>query len=211
MRAPLFFFKRTRLYACLYDFRLRGRLACSLVQYREITAGLARGKVLELGPGTGGNLNYYKKSADVTLLEINPYMIDSLVKKLPVFAYCPSIVQGTAEILPFRDAVFDSVVITLSLASIDRVNLALLEILRVMKENGSFYFLEHVHAATKKTRFLQMSVGKLWSFITCGDKLNCNISQAIHSVGFNDININDIVINGAFPFTKHAVVGCARK
>jgi len=207
----LFFSSRSRLYAFLYNFRFYGRLSRTLVQHRKTTAGLATGKTLELGPGTGANLRHYRKSVELILLEINPYMIKSLVKKLPSSDYHASAIRGTAEILPFKDSVFDSVVVTLALASMDRINLVLLEILRVMKKNGNLYFLEHVNASDKRIRFLQMSMGKLWSFMTCGDKLNCNIAEAIHTVGFDYININDIIIEGAFPFTKQAVIGSARK
>jgi len=208
---PFFFASRSRLYAFLYNFRFYGRLSRALVQHRKTTAGLATGKILELGPGTGANLRYYRKSVEVILLEINPYMIESLVKKLPVSDYHSSAIRGTAETLPFKDSVFDSVVVTLALASMDRLNVALLEILRVMKKNGNLYFLEHVNAPDKRIRFLQKSIGKLWGFMTCGDKLNCNITEAIHTVGFDHINSNDIIIEGAFPFTKHAVIGSARK
>ena len=211
MDTPLFFSSRSRLYAFLYNFRFYGRLSRTLVQHRKTTAGLATGKTLELGPGTGANLRYYRKSVEIILLEINPYMIKSLVKKLPSSDYHASAIRGTAEILPFKDSVFDSVVVTLALASMDRINLVLLEILRVMKKNGNLYFLEHVNASDKRIRFLQMSMGKLWSFMTCGDKLNCNIAEAIHTVGFDYININDIIIEGAFPFTKQAVIGSAPK
>ena len=211
MDTHLFFSSRSRLYAFLYNFRFYGRLSRTLVQHRKTTAGLATGKTLELGPGTGANLRYYRKSVEIILLEINPYMIKSLVKKLPSSDYHASAIRGTAEILPFKDSVFDSVVVTLALASMDRINLVLLEILRVMKKNGNLYFLEHVNASDKRIRFLQMSMGKLWSFMTCGDKLNCNIAEAIHTVGFDYININDIIIEGAFPFTKQAVMGSARK
>lgn len=211
MDTHLFFSSRSRLYAFLYNFRFYGRLSRTLVQHRKTTAGLATGKTLELGPGTGANLRHYRKSVELILLEINPYMIKSLVKKLPSSDYHASAIRGTAEILPFKDSVFDSVVVTLALASMDRINLVLLEILRVMKKNGNLYFLEHVNASDKRIRFLQMSMGKLWSFMTCGDKLNCNIAEAIHTVGFDYININDIIIEGAFPFTKQAVIGSARK
>ena len=211
METHLFFSSRSRLYAFLYNFRFYGRLSRTLVQHRKTTAGLATGKTLELGPGTGANLRHYRKSVELILLEINPYMIKSLVKKLPSSDYHASAIRGTAEILPFKDSVFDSVVVTLALASMDRINLVLLEILRVMKKNGNLYFLEHVNASDKRIRFLQMSMGKLWSFMTCGDKLNCNIAEAIHTVGFDYININDIIIEGAFPFTKQAVIGSARK
>ena len=211
MDTHLFFSSRSRLYAFLYNFRFYGRLSRTLVQHRKTTAGLATGKTLELGPGTGANLRHYRKSVELILLEINPYMIKSLVKKLPSSDYHASAIRGTAEILPFKDSVFDSVVVTLALASMDRINLVLLEILRVMKKNGNLYFLEHVNASDKRIRFLQMSMGKLWSFMTCGDKLNCNIAEAIHAAGFDHININDIIIEGAFPFTKQAVIGSARK
>ena len=211
MDTPLFFSSRSRLYAFLYNFRFYGRLSRTLVQHRKTTAGLATGKTLELGPGTGANLRHYRKSVELILLEINPYMIKSLVKKLPSSDYHASAIRGTAEILPFKDSVFDSVVVTLALASMDRINLVLLEILRVMKKNGNLYFLENVSAPDKRIRFFQKIIGKLWGFMTCGDKLNCNIAEAIHTVGFDYININDIIIEGAFPFTKQAVIGSARK
>ena len=207
----LLYSRRSKLYARLHRLRMQGRLEDLLAEHRNSTAGLATGKVLEIGPGTGANLQYYNDLVSVTLLDVNPFMIDCLVDRLHLFDSLAFIIQGKAESLPFKDNVFDSVVVTLSLASVSNLNLTLLEILRVMKCDASFYFFEHVSANSKMGRLLQLVCGKLWNFITCGDNLNRDISGAIQSIGFSDVQLKDIVIEGALPFARNGVIGLARR
>ena len=190
---------------------MRGGLEELLSEHRNNTAGVATGKVLEIGPGTGTNLRYYNNLANVTLLEVNPFMIDFLVDRLHLLNNSAFIIQGKAESLPFKDNVFDSVVVTLSLASVSKLNVTLLEVLRVMKFNASFYFFEHVAAKSKIGKLLQLVCGKLWNFITCGDNLNRDISGAILSTGFRDVQIKDVDIEGALPFARNGVIGLARR
>ena len=50
---------RDFLFAYSYNM-LNSSVETRLIQYREETAGKARGKVLEIGGGTGANLPFYR-------------------------------------------------------------------------------------------------------------------------------------------------------
>ena len=62
-----------RLFAAWYDL-LNAGVENRVIPYRRLTAGLANGKVLEIGGGTGANLEFYPPGADLTFVEPNPHM-----------------------------------------------------------------------------------------------------------------------------------------
>jgi ubiquinone/menaquinone biosynthesis C-methylase UbiE len=52
-------------------------------------------------------------------------------------------VEASAEMIPFDDAVFDTVVTTWTLCTIPQVVAALREMRRVLRPNGHLLFVEH--------------------------------------------------------------------
>ena len=66
-----------------------------------------------------------------------------------------AVVAQVAEDLPFPDETFDSVVSTLVLCSVSDLAGSLTEVFRVLKQDGAFYFYEHVAASTGRSRTLQ--------------------------------------------------------
>ena len=105
----------------------------------------AKGLVLEVGAGTGRNVDFYPSSVDrVVLMDMSEKMLAEAKKKLhkdqkPQFA-C---MVGDSSCLDFPDDSFDSVVDTFGLCSYDDPVAVLKEMSRVCKPHGKILLLEH--------------------------------------------------------------------
>lgn len=113
-------------------------------ELRRRTLAAARGRVLEIGVGTGLNLACYPAAVDeVVGIDPNPGML-ALAEKQAARAPRPvELAPGRAESLPFPDGSFDAVVSTVTLCSVESPAAALAEIHRVLVPGGRFLFLEH--------------------------------------------------------------------
>lgn len=133
-----------RLVAALYDRGVRRAEEAGLRERRRrLLAGLA-GDVLEIGAGTGLNLQHYPAGVRLVLLEPGPHMRRRLAARLAGLPVRGEIVAGQAEELPFPDASFDAVVSTLVLCSVSDLDRALAEIRRVLRPGGRLALIEHV-------------------------------------------------------------------
>ena len=139
---------------------------------RELLAD-ARGRVLEVGAGTGINLEHYPESIEeLVLVEPERAMARKLEQRLRELARGAQIVEAEAESLPFPDGSFDAVVCTLVLCNVGNPQSALREMRRVLRPGGSFLFLEHVRSDDPRTARLQDRINPVWRFVANG--CNCN-------------------------------------
>ena len=95
--------------------------------YRRRAAGGARGRVLEIGAGSGANLPYYPPDAALTAVDANMHMLRRLKAKAAKAGVEVAVRHLDAETLPFDDESFDTVVATLMLCSVDDQARALAE------------------------------------------------------------------------------------
>lgn len=105
----------------------------------------ARGKVLEVGAGTGQNFRHYTDA--VTELTANDIDDGMLATAREVAAEIGRDVEyhvGSATDLPFPDDTFDSVVATFTLCGFRDHRAGLREMLRVLKPGGSLLLADHV-------------------------------------------------------------------
>lgn len=156
---------------------------------RNLFSGLA-GRVLEIGPGTGANLEYYPKDISLLGLEPNPFMQNYLKEKAEELHQDIEIITGAAENIPLDDESVDAVVSTLVLCSVHNLNDALAEIKRVLKPDGQFLFIEHV-AAPEKTllRSIQHWIEPFWKRIADGCHPDRETWKAIENAGFDHVEI----------------------
>lgn len=184
---------RKRLFAWIYHHLLSsGSLEDPLTH--DIRAPLiarARGDVLEIGAGDGGNLALYAPGIRLTLLEPNPYMLSYLREACNGRDYtCISVVEGYGERLPFPEQSFDTVITTHVLCSVSSQQQVLAEIRRVLRPGGMFLFVEHVADAPRTLVYhTQRLINPLWKAVGDGCHLTRDTGAAILAAGFSTVEI----------------------
>ena len=113
---------------------------------RALLAG-AHGRVLEIGAGTGLNIDHYPAAVDeLVLTEPEPGMCWRLQQRAVASGRDATVVQAGAEDLPFADGSFDAVVSTMVLCTVPDPAAAMAEIRRLLRPGGRLLFIEHVRA-----------------------------------------------------------------
>jgi ubiquinone/menaquinone biosynthesis C-methylase UbiE len=200
---------RGRVIAALYDRVGAASERAGLAARRRHLLGHARGSVLEIGAGTGRNLEHYPDGIDeLVLVEPEPAMVRKLEQRLRALGREARVVEADAETLPFPDASFDTVVCTLVLCSVPDPARALEELRRVLRDDGAFLFLEHVRSEEPETARLQDRVNPVWRFVANG----CNCNRRTLSLIENALAVEEVE-RGDIPkaprFVRPAVVGRA--
>lgn len=165
-----------RIFAALYD-KVSAKEERETVgpMRRELLAHV-RGRTLEIGAGTGANLQHYPAGVDLVLTEPDVHM----AKRMKAES-----VQARAENLPFEDASFDTVVSTLALCTVDDLAASLREVRRVLKPGGSLLFMEHVRGEEgSKLERWQDRLEPVWGFCAGGCHPNRDTLAAIRDAGF---------------------------
>ena len=116
-------------------------------QRRELLA-VARGRVLELGVGSGLNLPHYPDGVTrVDGVDPNPGMHVLTGRTLASgevrSGLAVELHEARGEALPFADGAFDCVVSTWTLCSVGDVGRVLAEVHRVLGPGGRLLYLEH--------------------------------------------------------------------
>ena len=110
---------------------------------RELLA-FAKGKVLEVGVGTGKNFPYYPDGVDVTGLDIADKMLFQAQLRADKLGFPVHLMEGDVQSLPFPENSFDTAVATFVFCSVPNPVLGLKELGRVVRSSGEILLLEHV-------------------------------------------------------------------
>jgi ubiquinone/menaquinone biosynthesis C-methylase UbiE len=151
-----------------------------LARWRRWLAVGARGRTLDVGCGTGRNLPLVPPEARVVGLD--PAW-DSLRRARRRAPHVP-LVQGSAEALPFRDGVFDTVVSGLVFCSVPDPRRGLAEIRRVLRPAGTLRMLEHVRSTIPWRARLQDRLQPAWTRIAGGCHPNRDTERLVETSGF---------------------------
>jgi SAM-dependent methyltransferase len=109
--------------------------------------GALHGTVVEIGPGAGGNLRYYRPGVRWLGIEPDATARDRTRQEAARRGIRAQVLPGRAEELELDDATVDAVVCSFVLCSVTDPGTVLAEIRRVLKPQGRFVFAEHVAAA----------------------------------------------------------------
>jgi ubiquinone/menaquinone biosynthesis C-methylase UbiE len=196
-----------RAFAALYDRSLKATEEAGLGEMRrELLAG-AGGRVLELGAGTGVNLELYPDAVeDLVLVEPDPHMAKRLRAKLAASPRAATVTEAPAERLPCDDDSFDTAVATLVLCTIPNPAAALAEAARVLRPGGRLLFIEHVRAEDPGLARWQDRLEKPWRFL--GDGCHCN-RDTVATIGASPFQLS-AVERGRLPKAPPIVSPLAR-
>ena len=122
---------------------------------RSWACAQARGRVLEVGVGTGRNLPLYAPEVDLTGIDLSRQMLTRARDRATRLHRPAQLCLADAQRLPFPDATFDSVVATLTLCSIPDDRVAVTEMARVLRPGGRLVLLDHVASSRPAVRRTQ--------------------------------------------------------
>lgn len=147
----------------------------------------ASGDILEVGAGSGLNIPFYNKNKVSKIIALDPSEdLNSMAKiKAATNNLDIQFKTGIAENLDLEDSSIDTVVITYTLCTIPKPEIALLEIKRVLKSDGKILFSEHGIAPDDRVAVWQNKINPIWSKVFGGCNLNRDIPSLIKNAGFN--------------------------
>jgi len=151
-----------------YDRQMRFFDRVLFGESRSWVCAQATGQVLEVAIGTGLNLPLYPADVQLTGIEWSPAMLALARRRADDLPRTADLREGDAHHLPFPDASFDTVVCTLSLCAIPDDQLAVAEMIRVLRPGGRLLLLDHVAGSSRPVRAIQRLI-ELVSIPTGGE------------------------------------------
>ena len=201
-----------RIFPALYDRMMTKTERDSLGAYRQALLADASGDVLEIGGGTGANLEYYGDGVrTLTITEPEQPMIRRLRPRIAERAPHATFLRAPAEDLPFDDASFDFAVSTLVLCTVDDQPRALRELHRVVRPGGKLLFIEHVLGDDPKLARLQNRMHGLNVRVGHGCHCNRPTLDTIRSAGFEVARLQRDRIPYGPPWIRPLIVGVAER
>lgn len=177
---------------------------------REHLLGHARGRTLEIGVGTGFNIAHYPPAVtELVITDPSEGMLARAHGRARDAGRDVGSALAGADALPFPDASFDTVVVTLVLCSVPSQATALAEIRRVLKPNGHLLFLEHVRWDDPQRARWQDRLEPVWKVMADGCHANRATVAGIERARFTVDHLETGEVPHAPPIVRPYVLGRA--
>jgi ubiquinone/menaquinone biosynthesis C-methylase UbiE len=177
---------------------------------REVWIPQAEGEVLEVGIGSGLNLELYTQRVS-QVHGVDPSLeLQRMARKRSGRIDVEFLLQSVENPLPLSSGSMDTVVLTWTLCSIPDPQKALLEIKRVLKSEGKLIFIEHGLAPDSGVAAWQGRLTPIWKRIGGGCHLNRKIDDLIKQAGFRIAELTTSYLPGPRPMT-YTYQGAAQK
>lgn len=150
---------------------------------KELFEKIEGKKILEVGVGTGKNLEFYSTDKEVTGIDFSEKMLEKAKNKSKDIDHV-TLMEMDAENMTFEDNTFDTVVTSCVFCSVPDPVKGLKEIRRVCKNGGKVIMLEHM-------RSNKPVVGKIMDRINFiplhiwGANINRQTLKNLQEAGFN--------------------------
>lgn len=152
---------------------------------RRETLAPARGRVVEIGFGSGASLSSYPAAVTRVIgVEPNDGMLARARPRMADFAAPVAVVLATAEHLPLTDGSADTVVSVLTLCSVVDPSAVLSEVRRILRPDGQLLFAEHGLADDPGVARWQHRLNPVQKILACGCHLDRPVAATIARSGF---------------------------
>ncbi|MBI1742725.1 methyltransferase domain-containing protein [Candidatus Acetothermia bacterium] len=152
-------------------------------------------KILEVGVGTGKNMPYYPKKAQIIGIDISDKMLTRARKRAVRLGTEVTLLPMDAQALEFSEASFDCVVATFVFCSVPDPVLGLQEVRRVCRPGGRIILLEHMRPENelfgRLADLFNPIFVRLW-----GANLNRRTLENVHQAGLEIERVETLVPSG---------------
>ena len=171
---------------------------------RAATLRSAKGRILEVGVGTGLNLPHLPRHVDrVWAVGPDPRPDRRACRRAAARGLTLEYAEGLGERLPYEAEEFDTVVCTFVLCTVTDPAATLAEFLRVLRPDGQLLFLEHVPSLRPWRRAAQRAIERPHRVFACGCSLVRSTEQMLDSSPFEIGNLTRVDVSGvAFPYRE---------
>src|SRR5215470_10299042 len=173
----------------------------------------SRGRVLEIGFGTGLNIACYPGDVDELIALDSEPMIPGRVRERISKSRFPVQQEwlDASKELPFDSCSFDTVVTTFTVCSIEDTSNALKEIRRVLRPEGAYLFLEHGRSDDPRIARRQDWLNPIQNLIAAGCNLNRKIDRLIIDSGLRIDSLHRLTIPNTPRVFAEVYFGIARR
>jgi ubiquinone/menaquinone biosynthesis C-methylase UbiE len=190
---------------------LAGTERAGLAEMRAELLRDAGGETLEIGAGTGLNLEHYPAAVTaLTVTEPDPFMAKRLRARATEGGRTTTVVEAPAEELPFDDGSFDTVVATLVFCTVDDPERAAAEAARVLRPQGRLLLLEHVRDPDEGgLAKWQDRLERPWGWVGAGCHPNRNTAATLERAGLA-LELTPAELPKAPPIVRPMIRGIGR-
>ena len=169
----------------LYETVMARADEAGLAEQRTALVRGLRGRVLEIGAGTGAMFPHYARDVELMALEPDEHFVARAREKAGAAKCTVQIVVGSALSLPFDAKSFDAIVSCLVLCSVDDAAKVLAEIARVARPGARVRLLEHVRSPRAVAGALMRIFDPVWVALNGqGCHMNRDTERALVRAGF---------------------------
>lgn len=199
-------------FSLAYDRVMAGAEEACLRGWREEVLEGLKGDVLEVGAGTGANLEFYRELESLVISEPDSHMRELLLGRVAASekSFPVTVSAGSGESIPFGDASFDVVVVTLVLCTVRDLDASLAEIRRVLRPGGELRFIEHVVSEDAGRRRWQKVWNPVWRAVAGGCNTCRDTHAALLKAGFEVESMTRESMRKAVPIVRPSIRGIAR-
>lgn len=183
----------------LLDLVMRQR---QIEKYRRELIPTARGRVLEVGIGSGLNLPLYATGVNMVVgLDPSERLLSMARRRAAKANLAVDLMRGSATAIPLDNDSVDMVVMTWTLCSISDPVAAVREMRRVLKPSGALLFVEHGLSPEPGVARWQHRLTPIWRHISGGCHLDRKVDDLIRAGGFEVAELKTEYAHGPRPMT----------
>ncbi len=184
-------------------------------KYKDIKTrlvGEAPPVVVEIGPGSGANLRYLPEGTKLIAIEPNRQMHAVLRQRAKQRGIELDLRGLFGEQLDLPSESVDFVFSSLVLCSVENPKQVIAEVLRVLRPGGKFACVEHVQApADSANHKLQRTIKRPWKWVFEGCDLCRDTTSTLQSAGFDQVEVQPLVLPTIFIPIRHQIAAVCVK